>query len=188
MHTLIITAHPSSKGFTHIMANTYQKSRIEAGHTCEIMDLYKEPRQDFLVYEDKHDERVDQVALRQMMQGRITKADELVFIHPMWWGVMPAIMKNWIDVNFCTGFSHKYVDHKPVPLLTGKTARVFLTSDAPAFIYTAIGVPFRSIWSLITFRFVGIKTKSVTLFGDMRKRPEDKVKKILDKISAFAKE
>ncbi len=187
MKTLIITAHPSSKGFTHIIANKYQQARIEAGHTCEVIDLYKEPRQDYLVYEDKHDERVDQIALREAMQARITKADELVFVHPMWWGVMPAIMKNWLDVNFSSGFSHRYENHKPVPMLTDKTARVFLTSDGPAFIYSLLGYPYKTIWSLITFRFVGIKTTSVELFGDMKKRPDDKIKKILDKVESLAK-
>jgi NAD(P)H dehydrogenase (quinone) len=187
MHTLIIKAHPSSKGFTHIIANKYQQTRIDAGHTCDVLDLYKEPRQDYLVYEDKHEERVDQIALREVMQARITKADELVFIHPMWWGIMPAILKNWLDVNFSSGFSHKYENHKPVPLLKGKTARVFITSDAPAVIYSLVGFPYKTIWSLITFRFVGIKTTSVELFGDMRNRSDDKINKILAKVASLAK-
>jgi NAD(P)H dehydrogenase (quinone) len=187
MYTLIIKAHPSSKGFTHIIADTYSKARIEAGHTCEIIDLYKETRQDYLVFEDHHDQRVDQVELRTQMQERITKADELVFIHPMWWGIMPAIMKNWIDVNFTPGFSHKYENHKPIPLLKGKTARVFLTSDAPAYLYLLIGLPYKSIWSIITFGFVGIKTSSITLFGDMRDRSENKISKILKKVELLAK-
>jgi NAD(P)H dehydrogenase (quinone) len=186
MHTLIIKAHPSSKGFTHIIANKYQEARIKAGHTCEVIDLYKEPRQDYLVYENKHEERVDQIALRDVMQARITKADELVFVHPMWWGVMPAILKNWLDVNLSSGFSHRYENHKPVPMLTGKTGRVFITSDAPAFIYSIVGFHYKTVWSLITFRFVGIKTTSIDLFGDMRKRPADKIEKILNKVESLA--
>jgi NAD(P)H dehydrogenase (quinone) len=187
MHTLIIKAHPSSKGFTHIIANKYQQSRIDAGHTCEVMDLYKEPRQDYLVYEDKHEERVDQIALREVMQARINKADELVFIHPMWWGVMPAILKNWLDVNFTSGFSHKYENHKAIGLLKGKTARIFITSDAPSFVYSILGFHYKTVWSLITLRFVGIKTSSIKLFGDMRKRDDDKINKILNTVSELAK-
>ena len=41
MHSLIITAHPSSHGFTHAIARTYQETRERGGHTTEILDLYR---------------------------------------------------------------------------------------------------------------------------------------------------
>jgi NAD(P)H dehydrogenase (quinone) len=187
MHTLIITAHPSSKGFTHTIANTVLKAKLELGQTAEILDLYKAPRQDFLVFEDKHEERVDQMALRDQMQKKIKEADLLVFVHPMWWGTTPAILKNFLDVNLSSGFSHSYEEGKPVPLLTDKKARVYLTSDAPAFIYTLIGLPYKSIWNLITFRFVGIKCLSVDLIGDMRHKTPKIEEKFLNKVREQAK-
>jgi multimeric flavodoxin WrbA len=35
-----------------------------------------------------------------MMHDKILNADEIVLIAPIWWGQVPAIMKNFIDRNF----------------------------------------------------------------------------------------
>jgi NAD(P)H dehydrogenase (quinone) len=40
MHSLIITAHPSSQGFTHAIAETYKEAKEKNGHTVEILNLY----------------------------------------------------------------------------------------------------------------------------------------------------
>jgi NAD(P)H dehydrogenase (quinone) len=182
MNILIITAHPSSKGFSHRIANSYADKAIELGYSIETVDLYKSPRQDFLTFEDKHDDRADQIKIRSEYQAKITWADELVFVHPMWWGSMPAIMKNWIDVNFSGGFSHSYKDGKPFGLLQGKQAKVFITSDAPAFLYWFLAKPYAITWSIIILRFVGIKTKCVKLYGNKRKRTEEENTIFLQKV------
>jgi putative NADPH-quinone reductase len=36
----------------------------------------------------------------QKIQSKISIADELVFIFPVWCGAAPAAMKNFIDANF----------------------------------------------------------------------------------------
>ncbi len=188
MHKLIITAHPSSKGFTHQIAQTYSKASIEAGHTVEVLDLYKAPRQDFLVFEDKDDVRPDQIELRNQNQAKITAADELIFVHPLWWGTTPAILKNWLDINFSSGFAFAHKDGKVIKMLTGKTARVFITCDAPAFIYVLLANPFKSIWSMVTFGYVGIKCLSFDVLGNKRKQSPEKLAKFLEKVSQIAKD
>jgi NAD(P)H dehydrogenase (quinone) len=183
MNILIITAHPSKTGFTHRIANAYMESATKKGYKTEILDLYNSPRQDFLSFEQSDPSNSKaQKEIQKIYQDKITLADEIVFVHPLWWGSMPAIMKNWLDVNFSGGFSHTYKDGKPVPLLTGKTARVFITSDAPSIIYWFVARPFAVTWRLITLRFVGIKCKTVTLYGNKRKRSEDDDKAFLEKV------
>jgi NAD(P)H dehydrogenase (quinone) len=186
MNVLIITAHPSSKGLTHQIAQYYKDGKTLGGNQVEILDLYLAPRQDFLVFEDKNEERNDQLEIRNQMQQKITWADELVFVHPLWWGGSPAIMKNWIDVNFSSGFSHRYENGKAVKMLTDKTARVFITCDAPAFIYNFLANPFKSIWSIITFGYVGIKCKSITVFGDKRNKTQQDTQNFLEKVKQLA--
>jgi putative NADPH-quinone reductase len=44
---------------------------------------------------------------------------------------MPAIMKNFFDSNFLTGFAFKYENGKSVGLLKGKNARIIATSGGP---------------------------------------------------------
>lgn len=55
-------------------------------------------------------------------------ADELVFVFPIWWGDAPAILKNFIDCNFHSGFAFRYENGRPIGLLKGKSARIIATS------------------------------------------------------------
>ena len=106
MHTLIVTAHPSSKGFTHSIANSFAKGLEASNNTFEILDLYKtELQQSFLSFENIRELPLDENKI--MIQSKITLADELIFVHPIWWGGMPAILKNFIDLNITPGFGYK---------------------------------------------------------------------------------
>ncbi len=164
MRSLIITAHPSSKGFSHRIADAYKKGREENGHEVEVLDLYKpENYQDYLRYEERSD-MAKPDAKREAMQAKIAAADDLVFIHPMWWVSMPAVMKNFLDVNFAAHFAFKYVNGRPVGLLKGKTGSVFITCDSPWYIYMLIAMPFESIWRLAIIRFCGLKGKAFKVF------------------------
>jgi NAD(P)H dehydrogenase (quinone) len=184
MNTLIITAHPSPTGFTHQIATAYQEKSVELGQSVEILDLYHAPKQDFFSFAPLDTAGLE---VQKMYQDKVRWADEIIFVHPMWWGLMPAIMKNWIDVNFSGGFSHTYANGKPVPLLKGKRAKVFITSDTPSIIYTLLGKPYATIWNLVILRFVGIKVDCVKLFGNKRKQTEAQNLAFLDKVKATVK-
>ena len=43
------------------------------------------------------------------IQEKITTADELVFVFPIWWVNMPAILKNFFDTILTGGFAFQYV-------------------------------------------------------------------------------
>lgn len=180
MNTLIITAHPSSKGFTHTIATTYKEHGEIEGRQVEVLDLYTtDLKQDFLRFEEMQDmKNVDETTRK--MQEKIDWAEELVFIFPVWWADAPAIMKNWIDCNFTAGFAFKYVDGKPVGLLSGKTARIFATSGAPSFVYTLFPVSYKLLWGMLRLGFCGIKTSSIKVFGNMSKISSEEKQKALD--------
>ena len=72
-HSLIITAHPSSKGFTHEIAHAYINGLQNTGKTGEIMNLYTpEWKQDYLSYEDV--QTMNTLPKVQDIQSKITKA------------------------------------------------------------------------------------------------------------------
>ncbi len=167
MNKLIITAHPSSQGFTHKIAEKLANLSEKQGQKVEILDLYKtDLKQDFLAFENIKEMGKDEVT--KAMQAKITWADELVFVFPIWWGDTPAIMKNFIDCNFGAGFAFKFVDGKSIGLLPGKTARIIATSGAPSFLYTWV-LHVQLMWNLNRIKFCGIKQKSFTVFGNMDK-------------------
>jgi NAD(P)H dehydrogenase (quinone) len=181
MKTLIILAHPSKFGFARRIAQEYAK-----GVEVDFLDLYlDENRQEFLNFEDIKKMPLDPTVTR--MQEKITSADELVFAFPIWWFAEPAILKNFLDKNMTARFAYHYVNEKPVGLLGGKTARVFITSDGPKIIHWLILNPIKIIWWLARLRFCGIKLKSFMLFDNMRKRSEENKVEQLKKVFEIAK-
>ena len=160
--TLIITAHPSSKGFTQGIAKVIAEKRKEDGIEVEILDLYKtELNQDYLRFENIKEIPAD--PNRDIIQKKIADANELIFIHPIWWLSMPAIMKNFVDNNFTPKFAYKYVQGKRVGLLKGKTARVYVTCDAPFWLYLSLALPYFTVWVAGILMFSGIEVTGFTI-------------------------
>lgn len=184
MHSLIITAHPSSKGFVHQIASTYQKTKKKSNNTAEIINLYdKKYKQDFLSYETFDDLTSKKDKVRNSIQNKITKADELIFTFPLWWGHEPAILKNFIDCNFMADFAFRYEKNGPAGLLKGKTAKIYVTCDAPAFFYKYLLMnPLKKLWKTGTLGFCGIKVTEVTYLDKKRKRSKEYLDNWLEKL------
>ena len=187
MHTLIITAHPSSKGFTHRIAAAFSRGRTETGHTVEILDLYKtDLKQDYLNFENIREIPVDPI--RVALQAKITGADEIVLVHPLWWMGPPAIMKNFLDNNLMARFAYRYLEGgKRVGLLKGKKAKVFITCDGPLYIYLLLAMPFWTIWFFGVLTFCGMKVTSFKLFDQKMKRSEAECDAFLKKVEKIAR-
>jgi NAD(P)H dehydrogenase (quinone) len=186
MKTLIITAHPSKFGFTQKIAEQYAKGKTEKGDTVEILDLYKqENKQDFFVFENIKEVMPDPTVDR--MQKKIAENDELVFVFPMWWFAEPAILKNFLDKNLTPHFAYQYENGKPVGLLKGKTAKVFITSDGPKLFHFLLAMPIWSVWGMTRLRFCGIKMESFQIFDKMIERKEESRKELLEKVYQEAK-
>lgn len=178
---LIITAHPSSTGFTHQIAAAYKRGLENAGGTAEILDLYKTHLKQPFLYFDPTPKDIAPDPVRVAIQQKITEADELVFIHPLWWMGPPAIMKNFLDQNIMARFAFQYVNGKRVGLLKGKSASVFITCDGSLLIYTLMALPFRSIWQLAIIYYCGIKNRAFKVFSKKTWRSEIDKQKFLSK-------
>ncbi len=184
--TLIITAHPSSKGFTHGIANAVLEKRKEAGDEVEIIDLYKTNfTQDYLRFENIREVPPDKN--REIIQQKITEANELIFVHPIWWLSMPAIMKNFIDNNITAKFAYKYVKGKRVGLLKGKTARVYVTCDAPFWLYLILAIPYLTVWVAGILMFCGIEVTGFTIIRNRKFKNDNARTKFLEKLKKHSK-
>jgi NAD(P)H dehydrogenase (quinone) len=114
MNVLIVYAHPEPTSFTAAMKQAAVEALSAAGHRVEVSDLYGEKfnpvagRHDFTraaeparfhyQSEQLHASRTGGFApdlVRE--QERLMRADLLVFIFPLWWGGLPAIVKGWFD-------------------------------------------------------------------------------------------
>ncbi len=185
MHSLIITAHPSSLGFTHRIAEAYLRTRKAKGDTAEIMDLYAAPwKKDYLIFQDQ-----DELSMRgkelSTAQQMIKQADELVFVFPIWWYDVPAILKNFLDSNFSAGFAFEFTSKGIKGLLTGKTVRFFSTSGAPGLLYR-FGLMKYAPTFRISMKNCGMKIVSKTFFGGRMKPDASKEKLWLQQVEDIA--
>ena len=190
MKILIIVAHPSLDGFCHKIVNQYKSGALETGKEVEILDLYNDERQNFLRFENVREIKSD--PQRDNYQAKISAADELVFVFPLWWMGMPAILKNFIDINFSVGFAYKYVKFpiihgRPVGLLKGRGARVFVTCDGPKWSYKFLLTPFKINIKYFILTLCGFKVKTFFIMDRMRWRNKKKKNKWLKKVYEQAK-
>lgn len=102
---------------------------------------------------------------------------------------MPAILKNFFDVNFSAGFAFNFIAGKSMPekLLTGKTAKLYFHSDAPAFVYKIpffVGINIRKYISKSILGFCGIKVIGGMSIGWLRGKTPEQRTKILEQLSS----
>lgn len=104
-------------------------------------------------------------------QEKIKWADHMVWIYPVWWGSLPAILKGFIDRTFLPGFAFQKRENSVWwdKLLTNKTARIISTLDQPAWYYYLINrQPSNNAMKKMTLEFCGIKPVKVTTIGPLR--------------------
>ena len=193
MNILLITAHPNAKdSFTAALAARYQELVADSTHTLEVIDLYdKQWHQPYFRFDLKDDP--DFRAVQARIHERITKADQLIFAHPLWWGGQPAVLKNFLDCNLTSGFAFRHKRGQselrkrlyPLPtyrLLKGKTLKVFVTGDGQFWVYLLMGLPFLTIWALFIGVYTGLRPKSLRYFGGMMFRDRENTAKLLESI------
>jgi NAD(P)H dehydrogenase (quinone) len=182
---LIITAHPTSRNLTTGIAEVYKTEKEKQGYNVEVIDLYHDKQQPFFKF-DKAFEKVltDE---QKYYQDKITKANEIVFVYPFWWGGTPAILKNWIDSNLTMGFAARYTKGRPEGLLQERNVRIFTTCGAPKFFYVMTGVHFatKKIWKQTIVEFCGMKFDGYHLFGEID-TSEKKINAIFESVKKIA--
>lgn len=184
---LLIDGHPNADSLNAAFADTYQKHATESGARVEklvLRDLRFDPN-----LAQGYKRRTDWEPDLQHAWELISKADHLVWVHPVWWGGLPAVSKGFIDRVFLPGYVFKYRENSVWwdKLLIGKTARIICTLDQPYWYYRWInGRP--GIYQLkkMTLEFCGISPVKVTAFGPVRNSTEGQRKKWLAQVAKTA--
>ena len=166
---LIIVANPKKQSVSFAMANRYKELNEQAQNSVEILDLYTDENiQPFFTYTDDPYKR-ETTPQMEYYQKKIKDADEIVFVFPYWWGSMPAILKNFFDWNFSSGFAFSYKDGKLKGLLNDKDVKVFVTTGAPKFYYMITGANRRlkNMFKEQIINFCGMNLKEFSIFGGL---------------------
>lgn len=140
MRYLIIYAHPNPKSFNQAIKEIVEDKLKKAGNSLEVRDLYGiefNPQlsgSDFATWHQGKSP-VDIKA----EQDYIKNSDTLIFIHPIWWFNMPAILKGYIDRIFSYGFAYGVNESGPYGLLTDKKVILINTTGGSEENYIKYG-------------------------------------------------
>lgn len=183
---LIINGHPNPSSFNFAIAELYFKGAIASGaevETITIASLNFNPNLQF-GYQKRTELEPDLLESWE----KIKRADHLVWIHPVWWGGLPAITKGFIDRLFLPGMAFQYRENSVWwdKLLKGKTAHIITTLDQPGWYYRFFyGRPSVNQLKKSTLEFCGVKPVKVTYIGVIKGSSAAQKEKWLEKVYDF---
>jgi len=186
---LIINGHPNQNSFCFGIAEAYKEGASDAGAEVKeiiIRDLKFNPNLEF-GYEKRTALEPDLLAAWE----KIKWADHLVWVHPVWWGGLPAITKGFIDRLFLPGFVFQYRENSVWwdKLLKGKTAHIITTLDQPGWYYWLMfGRPSVNQLRKTVLGFCGVKPVKVTYIQPMRNSKTEFRNQWLEKIEKLGKD
>lgn len=166
---LIILGHPNEESFGGSLAENYKKGALKTGAEVKqliLADLEFDPIL-HRGYKEVQQLESDLVHAQELIKW----ADHLVFVYPIWWATMPALLKGFLDRTLLPGFAFKYRENSPFwdKFLTGKTARMIVTMDAPVWYnYWINGNAGPKAMKKATLEFCGIKPVKITAIGSVR--------------------
>ena len=170
MNILVVYAHPLQGCFCRKVLDTTVQTLQKQGHSVQVADLYKEKFQPVMVEADFaqfiHKPMPEEIIAEQK---RVEWSDGLVFIFPVWWWSMPAMLKGWIDRVMAYGWawldpmdpSSGPLPEKPILVMTTAGA------SAEAFTKRQYDLAFDVQLRLGTWDYCGFRDVTTRIFHDL---------------------
>ncbi len=180
---LIINGHPDKESYCFGLAAAYKKGALASGADVQeinIRDLQFDPNLQF-GYRKRCELEPDLIKAREL----ILWSEHMVWVHPVWWGSYPAIMKGFLDRTFLKGFAYAARENSVWydKLLKGRSARIICTMDTPPWYYRLMfSRPSINALKKITMQFTGVKKVGVSAIGAVRNSKESFRTKWLAKV------
>lgn len=170
---VVINGHPNRESFNFGLAKAYKEGALQSGaeiREITISELKFDSNLQF-GYQKRMELEPDLLKAWETIQW----ADHLVWIHPVWWGGLPARTKGFIDRLFLPGIAFKYRENSMWwdKLLKGKTGHIITTLDQPGWYYRLLyGRPSVNQLKKSTLEFCGVKPVKVTYVGIIKTSDE----------------
>ena len=108
--TTILYAHPYEGSFNHALLTEIEEKLKTQGKDYQVIDLYA----------DGFNPALEAASLRLISRGEsadslvekysrmLLDTDEFIMVFPIWWGMMPAIVKGFFDKVMLSGTAYQY--------------------------------------------------------------------------------
>lgn len=180
MRTVIAFNHPYEGSYCNAILNAVTKGLQKSRREVDLMHLDKDgfnPRmtsadlEAFVAHQPVDPQVID-------YNKRLKNADHLIFIFPIWWDIMPAATKGFIDRVL---FPRVAYDHHPrgfglIPLLKDlKRITIITTMNKPRIMYSLlIGSLIRKVMIKSVFKTMGYKNVDWINFTSVKRVSQDK--------------
>lgn len=140
MRVAIIFNHPYEGSYCNAILNAVTKGLQKAQHEVDLIHLDQDgfnpvmTATDLKAFKDRKPVDPEVIAYKQ----RLDKADHLIFIFPIWWELMPALTKGFIDKVIFPGVAYDYATNgnSMIPLFKKvKSVTVITTMNTPGIFY-----------------------------------------------------
>ncbi|WP_442794723.1 NAD(P)H-dependent oxidoreductase [Pelobium manganitolerans] len=188
MNVVIVFNHPHSGSYCNAILDVVIKGLTRAKHFVDVIHLDKDGFNPAMSAADLKAFVAHKAVDVQVIdyQKRIANAYHLVFIFPIWWDIMPASTKGFIDRVLSPGFAY---DHHPrgfglVPLLQNlKGIDVITTMNKPRFLYALfIGNLIKKVMVKSVFKTMGYKNIKWLSFTSVKSVNQHKREKWLKQL------
>ena len=189
MNYLIIDSHPYEGSFSRGVSENIQAILAEKGNV-EAIDLVADRVDPVMRGDDLRRWGKGQSAdpMVEVYQQKIEWSDIVVFVFPVWWGSMPAILKGFCDKVFLPGWA--YADGGFAGLLTGKLkprrAIVISTMRTPDWVFSLyFHNPVKHAFIRDALDSCGIKVMKYMQLGGIYSRSKNRAEAKMNKILRY---
>jgi len=186
MKVAIIFNHPYDGSFCNAILSSVLTGLEKGNHEADVIHLDKDgfnpvmTSSDLKAFRDKkpNDPKVIEYG------SRISQADHLIFIFPIWWELMPAMTKGFIDKVIFPGVAYDYSNKSNTAMkplwLKLKGVSMITTMNTPSVIYWGLlGNAIQKAVLRGTFWKLGYKNRKWISFNMVKMVSAEKRKKWL---------
>ena len=182
----ILNGHPAEHSLSRTLVEAYADAARQAGHEVRVTHLHDlQFDGDFGWVNFEHPKPLEP-ALEQWLQD-LSWSEHFMMSTPMWWGGLPAKLKGLFDRTLLPGRTFdtrkKTLLGLPTPMLTGRSARVVLTSDTPGW-FMRLAYKNALLWQVRRqiLEFVGLKPTRLTHLGPASEAKPEQVQRWVKQI------
>lgn len=171
MHVLTVLDHPNPASFSTAAARRFMAGAQAAGHTTELADLHAEGFDPRWTLADADGQATPYILAEQ---DRITRADAICLVFPLYWWGMPAMTKGWIDRIWTWGWAYDQLDDREVSLQKPRTGVLLIPAGARSDQIQAegYGPSLETAWLKGTFGYFGWSPRRMELLCGSTGSPE----------------
>ncbi|NOH61740.1 NAD(P)H-dependent oxidoreductase [Vibrio sp. RE88] len=196
MRVLVVFNHPYEGSYCNAILNSVTRSLNQSGHNVDLIHLDNEEFDPVIRAQElkafalarKAPQEAQQLLSGQVMhyKERLEEAEHIVFIFPIWWELMPAMTKGFIDKLIFPSIAYNYKGESSsmyctLSKLTGVT--MITTMNTPSLIYRFLfGNAIKKAMLMGTFWKIGVKKRNWINFASVKSVSQEKRKSWLDDI------